>query len=116
MRALAILLAATVPGSAALSAHAREPEARAAGYRACEGIKDAGPTSADPADVKGLRARNVSCTRARRVARRWLSPFGNRRDGELVRFGAWTCADTIEARQRVRCKARGGKRVRFYLG
>jgi len=91
-------------------------------YSSCRGIKDAGPTGADPADVKGLRKRRVSCPRARRVARQWLKPFGNRRgDDGSTRFGRWICFDGIGkvgsvSRTRVACKARGGQRVRFYLG
>jgi hypothetical protein len=88
----------------------------------CAGIVDAGPTGMDPADVKGLRVRNVSCNRGRRVARHWLSP----NEGEVgsdgrKRFGHWVCSDHIGPvngvqRTKVRCKAHGFQRVRFYLG
>ena len=101
------------------STYADRAAADAAGsaYKRCRGIKDAGPTGEDPADVKGLRARNVTCRRARRVARIWLRPFTGRRgrDGRK-RFGPWSCGDTVRRRHSVRCKARGGRRVRFYLG
>ncbi|MDQ3647514.1 MAG: hypothetical protein M3433_02815 [Actinomycetota bacterium] len=107
------------PGAAAIAS----PQVGAAlTYQSCRGIKDAGPTGADPADVKGLRKRRVSCPRARRVARQWLKPFGNRHPADgSVRFGRWICFDGIGKvngvnRTRVACKARGGQRVRFYLG
>ncbi len=115
---LAALVALTLPAAAAAS-----PKAAAAlTYSSCRGIKDAGPTGADPADVKGLRKRLVSCPRARRVARQWLRPFGNRTPADgSIRFGRWICFDGIGSvngvsRTRVACKAPGGQRVRFYLG
>lgn len=104
-------LAAAAPGSAS-----------ALSYSRCRGIVDAGPTGMDPADVKGLRKHNVSCPRARRVARQWLRPFGNSfGDDGSRRFGKWVCFDgigrTSEGRKtRVFCKAPGLQRVRFYLG
>jgi hypothetical protein len=107
---------------AVLAPAAAPSPAAALTYAHCRGIVDAGPTGMDPADVKGLRKRHVSCPRARRVARQWLKPFGNRTgDDGSVRFGRWICFDgigqTSEGRKtRVFCKARGGQRVRFYLG
>jgi hypothetical protein len=104
-------LTAAVPSSASALTYSR-----------CRGIVDAGPTGMDPADVKGLRKHNVSCPRARRVARQWLRPFGNRiGDDGSTRLGRWVCFDgigqTSEGRKtRVFCKAPGGQRVRFYLG
>ena len=90
-------------------------------YKRCRGIRDAGPTGSDPADVRGLKARRISCRRARRVARRWLSPDTTLADDGSVRFVGWICRDGIGEvngvqRTKVRCKRRGGKRVRFYLG
>jgi len=106
---------------AAPIAEAATPTAEAARYKRCRGIVDAGPTGSDPADVKGLRARNISCRRARRVARRWLGPDKTIADDGSVRFVGWLCRDEIGEvngvdRTKVRCKKRGGRRVRFYLG
>ena len=109
----AALVLATLPATASAGS---EPTAFASAYHRCKGIVDAGPTGMDPADVKNLRARKVSCKRARRVARRWLRPFGSEIVGELKVFGPWKCADYTTRHTHVRCKARGGKRVRFYLG
>lgn len=120
MRRAALLLTLVVLVTAALAtaaASAAAPSAHPSAYHHCTGIKDAGPTGMDPADVKGLKARKVSCKRARRVARQWLKPFGNRFDNGFIYFGAWKCSDSIyNHHTHVRCKARGGKRVRFYLG
>lgn len=97
------------------------PSAEAGFYSRCRGIVDAGPTGMDPADVKGLRKHNVSCPRARRVARKWLSPTTPLdANGNRV-FGKWVCLDGIGKvngvnRTRVLCKAVGNQRVRFYLG
>ena len=97
------------------------PSADAGYYSRCRGIVDAGPTGMDPADVKGVRKHNVSCPRARRVARKWLAP-DTALDAEGNRvFGKWVCADGIGKvngvnRTRVHCKAVGLQRVRFYLG
>ncbi len=126
---LAALTALTMSAAASPGAQAAYAEAglstdaqAALTYSSCRGIRDAGPTGADPADVKGLRKRRVSCPRARRVARQWLRPFGNRRPADgSTRFGRWICFDGIGkvgsvSRTRVACKARGGERVRFYLG
>ena len=112
--ALILVVLAALGGSPAA---ASSPPVDAFASKRCRGIRDAGPTGRDPADVKGLRARKVSCRRARRVARNWINPFSGRtgRDGRK-RFGPWSCADTIRRRQSVRCRARGGRRVSFYLG
>ena len=116
----AVLTTLVMPAAAQAGASPRAGAALT--YSSCRGIKDAGPTGADPADVKGLRKRRVSCPRARRVARQWLKPFGNRRPADgSVRFGRWICFDGIGkvngvSRTRVACRARGGQRVRFYLG
>ena len=121
--ALAALLATLTALTLSTAEAGASPEAGAAlTYSSCRGIKDAGPTGADPADVKGLRKRRVSCPRAPRVARQWLKPFGNRRGNDgSTRFGRGICFDGIGkvgsvSRTRVACKARGGQRVRFYLG
>lgn len=110
--AIAVLSLLALPGAAS----AGPGPTAFASYHGCRGIVDAGPTGMDPADVKGLRARKVSCKRARRVARQWLKPFGNRIEGRFKLFGPWKCASTIGHHEHVRCKARGDKRVRFYLG
>jgi hypothetical protein len=116
MRNASVVLALSAVVLATAGASAAAPPAHASAYHHCKGIKDAGPTGMDPADVKNLRGRKVSCKRARRVARQWLKPFGNGQEGRFTTFGPWKCSDTIDSHTRVRCKARGGKRVRFYLG
>jgi hypothetical protein len=115
-RAAAILFlagaAVLAPGASAHPGHTHR----------CKGIVDAGPTGMDPADVKRLRVRNVSCSRGRRVARHWLSPNEGEVDADGAKhFGHWTCHDRIQPvngvdRTTVRCLAHGNQRVRFYLG
>lgn len=79
--------------------------------RSCPAVEDIGPTGSNPADGVAVRARRVSCARARLVVRAYFPALVRNGFPDRFRWRRWTCYDPAYV-----CKARGGKHVRFRLG
>jgi hypothetical protein len=79
-------------------------------WRACSPVPDIGPTGIDPGDGVRIRALRTGCRTARRVVKRYTRVSIMNLDQEVVRVLRWLCTNSYP---RVRCRATGGKRIRF---